>query len=258
MHGRPIFIEFRRRRGQRLEYSLTRTIDQEHTRPHNPLMRLVGKKTASSSSQKVVRCKIIQNTADVSPDWVASLKCNVEEASLEINGEPAEFSREEDPVSTYLSLKMDRFGHIREISGTTPSFHQGVFTDADIKPGQSWQGEVPVMLPKLSTTGEVLKEMEIPVKYTYTLIDETEVKPYQCAQIQVDSAFEHNVNEQVRLRYYFQGTLLFAHRDGFLVSSSVRATTQILVGERVDTTSVTDQVQLLEETTEHTVGGMRF
>ena len=257
MDTRPKYLEYRRRRGFQLKYHFKRTTEVERIRPNNPLLRLVGKKHSVSKVSSVVHMEYAENTADVSPDYVAVVKINIEAASLEVEGNPTEFPREEDPTATYRTLRVDRFGRVVDSQGKGPYFHNGVYPDEQVGEGQSWNTTERVTVSKVSTDAEVLGEKLVEVPHTYTCVRFFQLDKFECAEIQVNGQYEEQVGEEVVLRFFHQGTINFAVKEGHVVSSNLRKTEQIVTGETMDSKSFIDEVKVMEAGSIDAVGGMR-
>lgn len=258
MTTRAQFLEYRRRRGFQLKYSFRRITEIERIRPNNPLLRLVGKKHSVTKVVTVADMRYSENTADVSPDYVAVVKCNIEAATLTLDGNPAEFPRDEDPTSMYRTLRIDRFGRVVESQGKGPFFYNGIYPDEQVTEGHSWNAVDTMGVPKVSTDAEVLGRKGVEVPYTYTCVRFLDFENFGCAEIQVNGQYQEQVSEGVLLRFFHQGTIHFAVKEGHLVASNLRKTEQIVTGESMDSTSEIDEVKVLEAGAIDAVGGMRM
>lgn len=259
MQARPIFIEYRRRRGFQLEYQVVRSTEREIVKSGNPLMRLVGKKQSSKVVGNArVEMMMVQRTADVSPDWVASVKSTIESAARTVGGEPAPFGRDDDPCHTYLNERVDRFGNVLEVSGSAPRFLTGVFPDRSLRPGETWDVNEEVIIPKFNASGRPDGQEKVDLPYLYTLVGQQKVDNYQCAEVKVVAKHQSYVNETTIHQYLIEGTLLFAYRDGFLVHSHVNTISRLGTQKSTTEDRIIDEMRLLREGNEDTIGGMRL
>ncbi len=254
MQARPIFIEYRRRRGFITEYQAVRTIERQSVKTANPLLRIVGKKQHVSSSVSRTEMMLVQRTADVTPDWVATVKTTIESAARTIDGQPAPFSREDDPTTTYLSQKVDRFGKMVDQSGTSPVFLTGVFPDRSLRSGETWEIPTETSVPKFDEHGNQVGSETVDLVYLYTLVGQQKVDKYQCAEVQVAARHQSYVNETTLHQYSVEGSLLFAHRDGFLVQGQISKLSRLGTAKSTQDERITDFLRLLKEGNEEIFG----
>lgn len=254
MQARSIYIEYRRRRGLQLRYTLKRTTTVSEN-ASGLLSKLLGRNKQNTEERELV---LEQNTADVMPDWIAVVKTTVESASRTVDGKPTAFPREEDPTAAYVQQKVDRFGNALESSGDGETLDGGVYPDQALRIGDTWEAPLVITVPKFNELGQPVGTESLTVTRRFQLLDLQEIAKLDCAIVEMRYEHQRYVNPQLLHRITQHTTYTFAHREGFLVKSEGEHVSALLSEKKSRSTTIRDTVQMTQQAVEGTVGGMRL